>query len=853
MSVKHCLECGTRLPDVVTGGLCAACALRGALDQNDPIGPNHPRDPDETRDPDESPDSFAADALLPPPDDEPGERDPAPDRFPPGPGTRLGEYELLDEVARGGMGVVYRARQIPLDRVVAVKMLLPGLSSPDSLRRFHTEASAAAGLHHPHIVAIHDVGAWHGQPYLVMDYVEGASPARRIADAAAGSPDFAQAARWVKAIAEAVHYAHGRGILHRDLKPSNVLIDERGEPRVTDFGLAKRVDERSHLTLSGQALGSPSYMPPEQTGRGGGRVSRRSDIYGLGATLYHALTGQAPFMGETPTDVLHQVLTSEPVAPRAMDPAIPRDLETICLKCLEKDPGRRYASAQDVAEELGRFLDGHPIVARPVGTPERLWRWCRRKPLVAGLIAALAASLVTAGWLGWNARVSSQQLEQERMQRAIDAALAATWGGDRASAERAIAQAEQSGAPAEWVHMLNGQMALSSLHVDDAVTQFEQAVARAPNSVAARAMLASAYMSRGEFDRYASMLEQIGEVAPETPEDHLFLGWALIMGHADSLKAVTLLEVATQKRPSGMTFLLLGLAESWHALDVGSWPFAQRAIRHAEWGTEMLGPGHAELLPLLMNAYNSALRVCPEDQRAGVLAKAGRTARALESTASPPGHAQRAFYFQATGDVDAELAAWQQGAKHTRLGLFASWYAAAMLQRGRSAEALDVLTQPAPSPDAFATVARAYLLVDLGRPDEAATLYQQVSQTPGVRGAYAETILLLAGEHERVAANVARSLDAVAPGHPDYQVHRFWAGQASAEDLVNSAGPSRFAQCRAHYLIALSRLAAGDRAAARQHFSRSVETNVLAASDYYWSRAFLARLEEDPRWPAWIE
>jgi eukaryotic-like serine/threonine-protein kinase len=297
MKAKYCLDCGAPLPSGLPGGLCPSCALRGAL----AWGPDQALT---TASPE------ASDSVAEP--------------TPVGPGHRMGDYELLEEIARGGMGVVYRARQIALDRLVAVKMLLPGLSSPEYLRRFRTEASTAAGLQHPHIVAIHEVGAWQGRQYLVMDYVEGQSLAEVIADRGFRMGDFRRTAQWLKAMAEAVHFAHEHGILHRDLKPSNVLIDERDQPRVTDFGLAKRFEEQSQLTLSGQVLGSPSYMPPEQAEAKKGKVSRRSDVYGLGATLYHLLTGRAPFQGETPTEVLHQVLNREPVEPRRLNPAIPR-------------------------------------------------------------------------------------------------------------------------------------------------------------------------------------------------------------------------------------------------------------------------------------------------------------------------------------------------------------------------------------------------------------------------------------------------------------------------------------------------------------------------------------------------
>jgi len=304
----------------------------------------------------------------------------------------FGDYELLEETARGGMGIVYRARQVSLGRIVAVKMLLFGpLSSPEFVKRFRAEASAAASLQHPNIVAIHEVGVHQGQQFFAMDYVEGPSLAKLLAN---GPLPARRAASYVKTIAQAIHYAHEHGILHRDLKPSNVLIDAKDQPRVTDFGLARRLEGDSELTVTGQMLGSPNYMPPEQAVGRRGKVSRRSDVYSLGAMLYHLLTGRPPFVGETLTDTLEQVLNAEPVSPRLLNPSVPRDLETICLKCLENEPDKRYATTQAVADELGRFLDREPIHARPIIRAERVWRWCRRKPALASFVAATSLLLL---------------------------------------------------------------------------------------------------------------------------------------------------------------------------------------------------------------------------------------------------------------------------------------------------------------------------------------------------------------------------------------------------------------------------------------------------------------------------
>ncbi len=313
----------------------------------------------------------------------------------------FGDYELLEEIARGGMGVVYKARQKSLGRIVAVKMLLfGGQSGKDLAQRFRAEAAAAASLQHPNIVAIHEVNAHEGQPFFVMDFIEGQNLARLSAECEVRNAEWLRrAVRYAKVVAEAIHYAHERGILHRDLKPSNVLIDPFDQPRVTDFGLAKRLHHDSELTLSGQVLGSPNYMPPEQAAAKRGLVGRRSDIYSLGAILYHLLTGRPPFVGETLTNTLQDVVNQEPVSPRLLNPSVPRDLETLCLKCLEKEPARRYQTAEALAADLDRFLRAEPIRARPVGRAEKVWRWCQRRPAVAGLLVALHVAL-TVGLAG---------------------------------------------------------------------------------------------------------------------------------------------------------------------------------------------------------------------------------------------------------------------------------------------------------------------------------------------------------------------------------------------------------------------------------------------------------------------
>ena len=345
----------------------------------------------------------------------------------------FGDYELLDEIARGGMGVVYRARQRRLGRTVAMKLILGGqLATRELVHRFRAEAAAAAALQHPNIVAIHDVGVHDGNHFFSMDYVEG----QNLAQLVGNRPLPAQkAARYMKLIAEAIHYAHEQGILHRDLKPSNVLVDAgTDQPRVTDFGLAKWLDGQSSLTLTGQVLGSPHFMPPEQADARRGKGGRSSDVYGLGGILYFLLTSRPPFQGDSMEETIDQVLNFEPVSPRLLNPTVPRDLETICLKCLNKEPDRRYPTAQALGEDISRFLNAESIVARPTTILERAWRWCRRKPALAGVLAVAVALLLTLA--------IGSSIAAFRIQRALQSAEANLYSADLNMVQRALADAD---------------------------------------------------------------------------------------------------------------------------------------------------------------------------------------------------------------------------------------------------------------------------------------------------------------------------------------------------------------------------------------------------------------------------
>jgi WD40 repeat protein/tRNA A-37 threonylcarbamoyl transferase component Bud32/tetratricopeptide (TPR) repeat protein len=353
----------------------------------------------------------------------------------------FGDYELLHELARGGMGVVYKARQISLNRTVALKMILSGQLATDAeVRRFYQEAEAAAGLDHPGIVPIFEVGEHDGHHFYSMSYVEGRSLSQRMA---AGPLPAQPAADLVRQVAEAVEYAHRRGVIHRDLKPGNVLVDAQNCPRVTDFGLAKKLDTDSSLTVTGSVMGTPSYMPPEQAAGRVAEVGPASDVYSLGALLYCLLTGRPPFQASTPVETLRQVIEDDPVPPRTLNGDTPRDLQTIVLKCLHKERQRRYRSAEALAIDLGRWLRGEPIEARPVGSAERLGRWCLRNPVVAGLIASMVFLLVAVA-VGSSLAAYQYLLLAERQERTARAETNARGRADALAAqERETAAAER--------------------------------------------------------------------------------------------------------------------------------------------------------------------------------------------------------------------------------------------------------------------------------------------------------------------------------------------------------------------------------------------------------------------------
>jgi tRNA A-37 threonylcarbamoyl transferase component Bud32 len=366
-------------------------------------------------------------------------------------------YEIQAILGRGAMGVVYKARQLSLNRLVALKMVLSGShAGPQDRARFQAEAEAAAALQHPNIVQIHEVGEHGGVPFFSMELVEGGSLRQKIRDTTLSARE---AARLLETLARAMHYAHQHGVIHRDLEPANVLLTTDGELKITDFGLAKRIQDDPHATragyatLPGTAVGTPCYMAPEHAAGDSKRVGPLADVYSLGAVLYELLTGRPPFVAETALDTLKLVMTEEPPSPSQLQPRLSRDLVTICLKYLHKEPRKRYGSAGELADDLHRFLTGEPIEARPVGPLERGVKWVRRRPTLAALLAVSASALLALLLGGWVAA-----LAQSRSNRALRMAQSDLEAADRAN-RRALVRLNV----ANGTHYLEGEDLFGSL------------------------------------------------------------------------------------------------------------------------------------------------------------------------------------------------------------------------------------------------------------------------------------------------------------------------------------------------------------------------------------------------------
>jgi predicted Zn-dependent protease len=845
---------------------------------------------------------------------------------------RLGDFEIIRELGRGGMGVVYKARQVSLNRLVALKVLSSSLGlSAKAVLRFRREAEAAAKLHHTNIVPIYATGDEDGTYYYAMELIEGpslnqvidllrgdacketststgrgskSSPASghswatersgfgeetaaslppwvpeamgagegshsRDSSAVggsssslrAGSQFYDSAAKMMADVAGALDYAHNLGVVHRDIKPSNLLLSSDGRLSINDFGLARML-EQPGMTMTGEFVGSPLYMSPEQITAGRAPLDHRTDIYSLGATLYELLTLSAPFPGERRDQIIAQIIHKDPKSPRSIDRKVPIDLETICLKAMEKDPDRRYQTAGQLADDLRRFLNRYEISAKRAGVVGRSVKWVRRRPAVAILLLLLVASGFAAGAFAYTAHRSSLQMTAMKLAKTQDDALLAAMSGDFDAAEAAIQQAEMLGGSAGWVRMLRGQVAFHRDRPKEAVEHLEQAVRLMPQSVVARSLLAQAYNEDGEWYRYFAMMEEIEPLSPSSPEDFLYKGMVQSNGYPP--QGLALMDEAVRRRDTGVSRLLRAAARANQAQNTGDPADLPRAVEDALIAKSMLPGNPAALDQHLWTQMVAALIFREEgmdERRNAALREAKEDAEALSAfPGHVPGCIMRSRYFDEIGEEENTLAelrkGWESSPEHAWI---AENLAIMLYRRGEFREALSALDN-ASYRDSEISTSRAYLAAELpDGPERAYELYRpsRGEKMEGIGLMYHQTILRLLGRRAE-AVEAARAIRVGFQREPRWlldwyrKLLDYCCDEASTEEILMAAGPSRWRQCEAHFFIGMNAVCDGDRAAAKAHFQKCIDTHVFGFFEYHWSRAFLTRIEKDPDWPAWI-
>jgi serine/threonine protein kinase len=847
---------------------------------------------------------------------------------------RLGDFQIVRELGRGGMGVVYEALQVSLNRKVALKVLSATLGlTPVAVQRFRREAEAAAKLHHTNIVPVYATGNQGGTHFYAMELIEGPSLDQVIrqlrqeaasgqtkkpellpgeletadlhADvdggATAGGRDraisqvgpavmfgqispgsdlkfFDTVARMMAEVADALDHAHSNGVIHRDIKPSNLLLSPASHLSVNDFGLA-RVLEQPGMTTSGEFVGTPAYMSPEQITSGRIPLDHRTDIYSLGATLYELLTLEPPHKGQTREQLLAQIVQKEPTAPRRIQKKVPADLETICLKCLEKDPDGRYQSAAKLADDLRRYVNRFAISARRAGPMQRLAKWARRRPGIAaslgGIILAAGVALAFAhrAFRAEQQRLFEQQQAEARFRDAEDRArtqlldekMRSTFmiasSGDLKRTDEAIKEIEALGASTGQVRLLRGVVAYFGKDMDAAINELEQAVRLLPESIAARALLAMACAENGNEERHGQLSREMRHLSPMTSEDYLFRGYARQVNEPG--EGLEDMDEGIRRGDSPVGRALRAIVRANQAIDSGSLSAADAAVADADAArgmrpdnlTVLYASAYARLVAAAL--YQEADRPL---KRREILEQAARDVQALEPYVEFGGPSWMIWqYYHDVGAPAKALAIARRS--HGRWEGPAAWlWAVSLYLDGRFTEALTCFDQRE-STGLIGEITRGLVLAELKDDglQKARDICDAIARTyPNETWEckYRAELLLLLGRREQALATFRRFRPPLVESRSWEEFHdamrQFSCGELSEARYLAQAGRSRWMLASAHYDIGIFRLADGDRSAAREHFDEAVKTYAIWLYQWTWSLMFRSRLEKDPHWPPWI-
>lgn len=836
-----------------------------------------------------------------------------------GPGVRLDDFLIEKQIGAGGMGVVYQAQQISLNRRVALKILPSHLRySTRAQSRFRHEIEAAAGLHHTNIISVYTTGEAHGSQYYAMELVDGPplsaliqklrdNPLPELKSATArshrsgntgqlelaehsvgqsgddvlsidsesganrakllnesvigriGGSYFDFIANLLADVADGLAYAHQQGVVHRDIKPSNLLFSRDGRLHVSDFGLA-RILEQPGITHTGEFVGTPLYMSPEQIASGSKGLDGRTDIYALGATLYELLTLRPPFPGDSRDQVIAQITRDEPQPPRRLNKRVPRDLETLCLKALEKDPADRYQRADHLAADLRAYASRYTISAKRAGVVSRTYKWVRRhRALSAAFIVVLCLG-VTAGFFAVEARRSHHRWVLDQQDRVVQSALIGAIEGDLEAARSGLEEGRRLGLPPGRVLMIQGATAMRERRNSDAYEYLSAASSLLPDDLSTQLLCVMACMADLRQDEAAARWHVVEDSDPVILTDYLYK--AYIERRINPDRALKTLDGAIRAYPDSVTARMTrGDVHLALAQDSGDPVPVEASLVDYATAAEFIGVNPVLLNKMMRSHLTAAVLYEAADQPGKREEHLGRSAQVSERLEQFPDDVEayywRSHFLEYAGDHDRAIQVRLEVKEHQIMHLVLM-----LFQQGRFEEAVTLCDERAERyPESrWTDFLRALILTateSTPRPTEEA-LYKNKSAylDPLHSHLFTNTILCLSGDLDEARREARGMLDAhEGTGSPNdwfEALLEYATGTTDSESLLAAAGESRIYLNEAHYYIGLTELASGRRETARDHFEKSARLRIFTNLNDALSRAFLAQMERDPDWPVWI-